>query len=120
MFHFSAGVAVGTISMLPAFVARWRRGEKLARFLGRRILAAYALGAFAVFPGVLDNIGVPLSIIEGWWMNIFLLHPILNMMIPGGRGLLWGEVVVAMCSILMYALLLLGIWRGARGEKQGI
>lgn len=110
-------MAAGTVALLPGFVARWKRGAKLAGFMAKWIMTAYLLGFIAVIPGILGNIGLPDSFTRGWWMNGFVLHPIINRLVSG--GLLLGEVIVAICSGMLYILTLAAIVRERRGNRAG-
>ena len=82
--HFSLGMVIGSSVMLPAVVKAWRGGERVARVTARWLVASYALGIYAVVPSLLGWVGLPAACCGGWWMNAFLLHPLLNRWFTGG------------------------------------
>jgi hypothetical protein len=69
------------------------------------LIAAYGLGLWAVLPGALKRVGVA----DGWWMNVFLLHPLINRM--KGGGVLVGEILLVFLFVLQYATILVAIRR---------
>jgi hypothetical protein len=79
------------------------------------LLAAYALGAFAVVPGLLPNLGVPQRIAAGWWMNLFLFHPLIDRARHG--GVLVGEALIVTLFAAHYALVLSALWLARRRSE---
>jgi hypothetical protein len=116
--HFSLGLLLGTFLMLPGVIARWRRGGTLASPMGRWLLVSYAFGVWAIVPSLLARAGVPGSLASGPWMNLFLFHPLVRHLHPGGTII--GLFVLFLCFALQYALLLAAIRRRQRdaGERQ--
>jgi len=76
----------------------------MAPWFGKRLITAYALGLFAIIPGILRFVGMPEHMCNGWWMNVFIFYPVINKLKPG--GMLVGEALVILCFALQYALLL--------------
>jgi hypothetical protein len=104
LFHFGIGLAVGTAAILPSIAGKIRSGDRMAPWLGKRLITAYALGVFAVVPGLLHLAGLPGFICNGWWMNVFIFYHLMNKLKPG--GMLGGEVLAVSCFALQYVLLL--------------
>jgi hypothetical protein len=59
-------------------------------------------------PSLLRMAGVPEGVRAGWWMNVFVFHPLINQIKPGG-GLLIGEVLILGVFAMQYALLVLAL-----------
>ncbi|MBN1558560.1 MAG: hypothetical protein JW951_10500 [Lentisphaerae bacterium] len=107
--HFSLGMAAGTaVACRPLLRAR-RAGARLAPVYGRWLLLCYGLGCYAVIPSLLRRCGVSESVVSAGWMNVFLLHPLLTRLKPGG-GLL-GPAALLVCLTAQYAWLLLALRR---------
>lgn len=105
VLHFSVGLAVGTAVPLAPVVRNLVRAERKAGLLRLWIGAAYAAGLFACVPNVLRSLGIPEQVCAGWWMNIFMLHPLIDALEDG--GMLVGEILLAACFTLQYLVLLL-------------
>ena len=110
--HFSLGMAIGSATLLPAVAKAWRAGRPVAGAVGRWLAGAYALGVYAVVPSLLGWVGLPPALCSGWWMNVFLLHPLINRFARGGMIAAGAAIIV--CFALPYAVLLLGIRRAGR------
>ena len=115
--HFAIGLAVGTAALLPSVVKAARRGDKLAPPFARWIGIALALAMFAVVPNLLRSSGVPDAICSGWWMNVFLFHPLADRLKQG--GMLIGELGIALILTFQYVLLLAALRRalGSRANR---
>jgi len=109
VFHFSVGLLTGTLGLLPLFFVRMRANDKMAPFFALWFGVSFGLALWAIAPGFLAWAGVPRCLLTGWWMNIFLLHPLLNTM--KHSGFLVGTVCMFMGVAVMYSALLLVIWK---------
>ena len=118
VFHFATGLAVGTAAFLPTLVKRFKAGKRLAAFFARWFAVAFGLGVLAIVPGLLVRIGMPERYLTAWWMNIFVLFPILDSLKRG--GFIVGTAFILICGAIMYGALLLAIVRSRRrsGEKK--
>lgn len=105
--HFAAGMAIGTAAALPSLAAAWRNGRPLAAPFLRWFLCAYGIGAFAIVPNLLRRWGCSPERCESVWMNLFLLHPLIDRAID--RHILIGELAVTGLFCAQYGLLLLAI-----------
>lgn len=115
ILHFSAGLAVGTIGLFPVLAAKLKRyhGTK-AVILARWLLLAYALGAWAVIPGIIPHLGLSGAFWSGWWMNIFVFHPLIDRLKSG--GMLEGTLLFLSCAAFQYLVLLI-VLRRSRMEN---
>ena len=102
--HFAAGLAVGTCIFLPTIIRKIRSGEKTAAAVGQMLATSYALAAFSITPNLLRHAGLPEFFCSGWWMNLFLLNPVLDKIKPG--GMLVGEILIVLFFIAHYLILL--------------
>ncbi len=107
--HFAAGMAVASVFTLPPLLAAWWRRRPLARPFARWCLTSYAVGIFAVVPGILRRLGVPDAICDHPRMNIFLLYPWINDVKPGAvtsGPLIMGAMLGGQYLLLLAALML--------------
>ena len=107
--HFALGMIAGTAMSFPPLLRARLAGAKLSRHFTGWFLLAYGLGIYAIVPSLLRRAGVPDAVCDGWWMNLFLFHPLLDRLKDG--GILLGEILVASGFILQYSLLLAAISR---------
>jgi hypothetical protein len=107
--HFSVGLFAGTCAFLPVTIRRIRAGSRMASAVGILIAGAYLTALFAVIPNLARRAGVPEFICSGWWMNLFLLHPLMDHAKKG--GMLVGEVLTVICFLVQYAIVLAAIAR---------
>jgi hypothetical protein len=105
IFHFGIGTLLGALCGLPYMLARLRSEGRSAPAALSWLGLSFAAGIFAIVPAILMNLGLPESIGRGWWMNIFLLHPLIDNFKEG--GLLWGQLLVLLTFILQYTCLLI-------------
>lgn len=113
--HFSLGIVVGTAVALPPLATAWRKGEPLASHFLRWFLLSYGLGLFALVPAFLKAWGCSAGICQGWWMNLFLFHPLLGRLKSGGNAI--GPAIIFCCCAFQYLLLLAAIRSRARSAK---
>lgn len=104
-FHFSVGLATGTVCLLPWLMIMFPANERKANLTGKWIIICYSLGLWAVIPNILRRLGIPENICSGWWMNIFFLHHLINEIKKG--GMLIGEITITACFFLQYIVLLI-------------
>lgn len=107
--HFALGAAVAAAAWLPAVARNWRAGAPLAEPTGRWLLATYALGLWALLPALLRHAGLPAAWCDGWWMNVFLLHPLLSGLHLGGA--LVGAAALGAVLLAQYGVVLLALAR---------
>jgi hypothetical protein len=114
-FHMAAGMAIGTaVTLLPvarAFVAR----APLARPVGRMLVAAYALGVWALVPNLVTSAGGPAGIHHNPVANIFVAHALIDRREDG--GLLIGELGMVAVLVFQFTLLVVAISRARSGKK---
>lgn len=111
-FHFSVGLLAGTVAGSRPLIEAWRRGRPVAAPLRRALLTGYALAAWAVVPNLLRHAGCPDGLVDGWWMNLFLLHPLIRALGFGGSPL--GATVLGLAFAAQYGLVLAAIARVPR------
>ncbi|MFC1497828.1 hypothetical protein ACFLS1_05040 [Verrucomicrobiota bacterium] len=102
-FHFALGLALGTLTFLPAILRRLLFEQRMAFLMRKWLWVSYALGIFAIIPNILRRIGTPEPVCTGWQMNIFLFHPLINNLKSG--GMLIGLAVIIICFIIQYSFL---------------
>ena len=117
--HFVIGLAAGTAVLLPSVVKAARADGKGAAAFAKWIGVSWALALFAIVPNLLRSLGVPDAICSGWWMNVFLFHPVADRLKPG--GMLIGELGIALLLTFQYVLLLAALRRalGRRAKLAG-
>jgi hypothetical protein len=109
----ACGVAVGALLALPGVGRAWYRGQALARPLGRLLLCSYGAGLWALGPHLLTGrLGLPEATARSPWMNLFVLHPLIERHEAG--GLLVGEVALGLSFVGHYLLLLVALRRAHR------
>ena len=112
--HFSAGLVTGMAVLAPAALEAFRSGSGLYRAVRRWVAVSWALGVFAIVPSLLHHIGVPPVVCNGWWMNVFFLHSLINGLSQGGD--LVGAATLVACFTAQYAAVLAVIARLSRRE----
>lgn len=111
--HFSIGMIAGSIATFPTIITAWRNSTPLAKKIRRWLLISYATGIYAIIPSLLGWIGVPASICQGWWMNIFLLHPLINKIGETGR-LFPAIIAVFLCFVVPYLIILVALFQAKK------
>lgn len=114
VFHLAIGIAAGGALLGPHLAGAWLRRRPLAAPVARLLIVSYALGFLAVVPNLLARLGAPPSTLDASWMNLFVLHPLIDQWKTG--GLLIGELAVAALFAVHYALILAAI--AARRQRQ--
>lgn len=109
--HFGIGLTSGALAGLPLVFKAVRRRMPPAGAAAKWLIASYAAAVIAVIPSILDNLGVPANITSSWPMNIFLLHPVINLK-KGGK--LIGEVLIVACFFFQYLILMILLWRSRK------
>jgi hypothetical protein len=105
----AAGMAMGTaITLLP--VARaWLARAPLTRPVGRMLVAAYALGVWALVPNLVTAAGGPAAIHHNPVANVFVGHALIDR--REGGGLLSGAAGLVAILMFQFALLVAAIAR---------
>ncbi len=114
-FHFGIGLLTGMIATSRPVLAAWRTRRPLAPPIGRALRTGYALAAWAVIPNLLRHAGCPNGFVDGWWMNLFLLHPLIRRLGFGGAPL--GAAVLGFAFAVQYALVLAAVARCTRMQS---
>ncbi len=112
--HFAIGMTVGTVAAVPAVATAWRQHKALAGPFLRWLLLSYALGAYATIPNLLRRTGYLPSLWESNWMNLFLLHHLIDHFAT--IHIVLGELAVGLVVGLQYGLLLLAIRRSSQSK----
>jgi hypothetical protein len=112
--HFSVGMMTGMGVLAPRVLRALRARAPAAVAMRQWVVAAWLLGVYALVPSFLPHIGVPTGLCNGWWMNVFLFHPLLNVLIP--RGTLLGELALLACLAFQYACVLAVLIRVKRRQ----
>lgn len=105
--HFALGMLTGMILFIHPVIRNKIAGRKLAPAFKTWLIMSYCLAVFAIIPNILRRIGVPDTICNGWWMNVFLLHPLINGLKNGGMVI--GRIGIITCFTIQYILLLTAI-----------
>jgi hypothetical protein len=111
--HFALGMTVGMAVTAPRLRRAWQAGEAIAPAMLRSLVASWTLGVIAIVPSLLRYAGIPASFCGGWWMNVFMLHPLLNACLP--QSTLAGSAAFMGVFIAQYLGLLTAIVRVRRG-----
>jgi hypothetical protein len=102
--HFAAGLALGMALQSPVIRRAWSQGPSLTRALVRGMALSWGLGLWAIIPSLLHHAGFPESFTGGWWMNLFLLHPLINRW--GPHATIIGGAALVGCFAIQYAAIL--------------
>lgn len=109
ILHFSTGLALATAAYIPSLTRMFSRNlPHKSTITGNFLASSYAAGIFAIIPALLHRIGLPAWFCDGWWMNIFILHPLIDKLKNG--GLLLGELLFAGCLVFQYAVLMYALY----------
>lgn len=102
--HFAAGLAVGMALQSPGIRRAWSNGPSLAPAMVRGIALSWGLGFWAIIPSLLHHAGFPETFTGGWWMNLFMLHPLINRW--GPHATIIGGAALVGCFAFQYAAIL--------------
>jgi hypothetical protein len=114
--HFAVGMAAGAACAAAPLARAWRAGLPVARPYIRWFAASVVGGTIAVAPSLLRRLGVPETVCESAWMNVFLLHPLIDRVKPG--GITMGPLLMGAAFAAQYTVLLLAVFRARRAAKQ--
>ncbi len=112
--HFFIGQLAGMVIFMPRLVRSFRRQQQLAFAFRSWLILSYSLAVFAIIPNILRRIGVPENICNGWWMNIFMFHSILDQIRHG--GMLIGQAGIIACFSFQYVFLLTTLYHVLRKQ----
>jgi hypothetical protein len=107
--HFAAGMTAGMVLMAPRLKQAWQTRQHLYPAVKRWILISWGLGFTAIIPSLLRYAGLPESFCSGWWMNVFLLHPLINRILP--QNLILASFIFGSLIALQYLVILAAIRR---------
>lgn len=106
--HFSLGLLLGAFISFKGVLRSWSLRQPLAKPIGWWILCTYCGGFFAIIPSVCRLAHLPEAFCRGWWMNLFVLHPLVDQLMAG-RGLLVGELLIVGIFGMQYMVIILTI-----------
>jgi hypothetical protein len=115
--HMAAGMVLGTAITVIPLARAWLGGAPLARPVGRMLLAAYAVGIWAIVPNLVSAAGGPAGIHHAVWSNVFVGHALIDR--KRGGGLLIGELVMVAVLVFQYAVLVLALVKVSRRGRGG-
>ena len=107
--HFAAGMTAGMILLAPGLKQAWQKRTLLYTATKWWVLAAWGLGFVAIIPSLLKFAGLPEPFCSGWWMNLFLLHPLLNRFLP--QNLILASFIFGSLIAFQYGVILAAIFR---------
>ena len=107
--HFTAGMVVGMVVLAPMLHRNWQAGCKLAPTVMSWLLGSWGTGIWAIIPSLLRYAGLPESFTGGWWMNLFLFHPLINH--RGPHATIIGAALLVGTFITQYTLIVMAIIR---------
>lgn len=113
--HFSIGMIAGSIATFPVVVTAWRVKSTLTKKIRHWLIISYAAGIYAITPSILGWIGLSESFCQGWWMNIFLLHPLINRLETTGR-LIPATIAIILCFVIPYLVILAALFRAKKHQ----
>ncbi len=112
--HFAAGMTAGMVLMAPRLKRAWQTRTHLYAAVKWWVLAAWGLGFISIIPSLLRYAGLPESFCTGWWMNIFLLHPLMNWLLP--QNLILASFIFEGLIALQYFIILASLFRLKKGR----
>lgn len=107
--HFAAGMTAGMVLLAPRLKQAWQTRTRLYDAVKWWILAAWGLGFAAIIPSLLRYAGLPESVCSGWWMNVFLFHPLINWLLP--QNLILASFIFGSLIALQYLVILAALRR---------
>jgi hypothetical protein len=107
--HFTAGMTVGMVLLAPRLKQAWHERRQVYPAIKWWLLAAWGLGFTAIVPSLLRYAGLPESFCAGWWMNLFLFHPLINRFLP--QNLILASLLFSSMIAFQYLVILAAILR---------
>lgn len=107
--HFAVGLAVGMAAQSVPLHAAWARGKGLTPAIRRWLWVSWLTGTWAIIPSLLRYAGLPDAFYGGWWMNLFLFHPLINQW--GPHGTIIGAAAFVAGFAFQYGVILAAILR---------
>lgn len=114
--HFALGMTVGMAAAAPRLRRAWQAGRAIAPAAALWLVTAWAMGGFAIIPSLLRYAGVPESVCGGWWMNLFLFHPLINASLR--QNAIAGSAAFMGLFALQYLVILAALARVRRGPSR--
>ncbi|MDT8390799.1 MAG: hypothetical protein RRC34_09865 [Lentisphaeria bacterium] len=115
-FHVALGMILGAVIGFKPVLESWYHRRRLAQSLGRWILWTYVGGTFAIAPSLCRMVHLPEAFCRGWWMNIFVFHPLVDQLMDK-RGLLIGELLIVGMFGTQYLTLLTAIFHAGKRKE---
>ncbi len=112
--HMAAGMALGTAAMVLPVARAWLSRAPMARPIGRMLVAAYALGVWALVPNLITAAGGPAGIHHTPVANVFIGHALIDR--RTGGGLLIGELVMVAILAFQFTILVMALTRVRRHD----
>lgn len=116
--HFALGVALATLIQFGKIRRILGSPDKIGNrsdIAALWMLWSYAWGVFASVPNLLKAAGSPEWFYRGWWMNVFLLHPLIDQYKDG--GILWGATGIVGCFAIHYGVILIALSRSMKDSS---
>ena len=105
--HFAFGMSIGTILSMPQLIKTWWREQPASRTTAQWLILSWSLGILAILPGLLRRAGLPNTFCDGWWMNICLFYPLINILKSG--GFILGLIGITFLFFLQYSTIMVAI-----------
>jgi hypothetical protein len=109
VFHFSIGLAVGSVSLISPLADKLRAKQPVAMTMAYRLVGSYMIALYAILPSLMSYVGLPSVFCQGWWMNVFLFSSLIDRWKSG--GVLTGTILALLCFAAQYIALLAAIIR---------
>lgn len=98
---------VASLVTLPGLFMALRRNRPLASPCAVWLVVSYALGAYALVPSILYRLGCPEAVYTSPLMNVFLFHPFIRSLRPGGKII--GAATICFWFTLQYVVLIAAV-----------
>lgn len=112
--HFTAGMVAGMTVLTPLLHKNWQSRRRLAPAVMRWLLASWGAGIWAIIPSLLRYAGFPDSCNGGWWMNLFMFHPLIDQ--HGPHATIIGAALLVGTFSVQYTVIIVAIIR-TRGRS---
>lgn len=107
-------MVAGMTVLTPLLHRNWQSGRRLTPSVMRWLLTSWGAGIWAVIPSLLHYAGLPESFSGGWWMNLFMFHPLINQ--HGPHATIIGAALMVVTFILQYTVIVAAIIRTRDGS----